>query len=150
MCLWAIYILPWSVCCRMNRSGKYKSLTDTWMWKLGLKPRNSRKRNTLMGFSLHCGNLGWQKCHKMKKKNADNMYAILTGIRCTRKDSIRPREISRHRGSIAYRELGQHGVLPGRCALYFDDGGPFTCSYCFYSILWYENKYVHNRTYCTS
>ncbi len=26
--------------------GKYKSLTDTWMWKLGLRPRNSQKRNT--------------------------------------------------------------------------------------------------------
>ncbi len=24
----------------------YKSLTDTWMWKLGLRPRNSKKRNT--------------------------------------------------------------------------------------------------------
>ncbi len=23
--------------------GKYKSLTDTWMWKLGLRPRNSQK-----------------------------------------------------------------------------------------------------------
>ncbi len=26
--------------------GIYKSLTDTWMWKLGLRPRNSQKRNT--------------------------------------------------------------------------------------------------------
>ncbi len=26
--------------------GLYKSLTDTWMWKLGLRPRNSQKRNT--------------------------------------------------------------------------------------------------------
>ncbi len=24
----------------------YKSLTDTWLWKLGLRPRNSQKRNT--------------------------------------------------------------------------------------------------------
>ena len=24
--------------------GIYKSLTDTWMWKLGLRPRNSQKR----------------------------------------------------------------------------------------------------------
>jgi hypothetical protein len=26
--------------------GLYKSLTDTWMWKLGLRPRYSQKRNT--------------------------------------------------------------------------------------------------------
>jgi hypothetical protein len=26
--------------------GIYKSPTDTWMWKLGLRPRNSQKRNT--------------------------------------------------------------------------------------------------------
>ncbi len=26
--------------------GIYKSLTDTLMWKLGLRPRNSHKRNT--------------------------------------------------------------------------------------------------------
>ncbi len=26
--------------------GIYKSFTDTWMWKLGLRPRNSQKRNT--------------------------------------------------------------------------------------------------------
>jgi hypothetical protein len=26
--------------------GLYKSLTDTWLWKLGLRPCNSQKRNT--------------------------------------------------------------------------------------------------------
>ncbi len=26
--------------------GLYKSLTDTWMWKLGLRPRYSQKKNT--------------------------------------------------------------------------------------------------------
>ncbi len=31
------------------------SLTDTWMWKLGLKPPNSQKRITYMGFYLQCG-----------------------------------------------------------------------------------------------
>ncbi len=25
--------------------GIYKTLTETWMWKLGLRPRNSQKRN---------------------------------------------------------------------------------------------------------
>ncbi len=35
--------------------GIYKSLTDTWMWKLGLRHRNSQQRNTYMEFSLQCG-----------------------------------------------------------------------------------------------
>ncbi len=34
--------------------GLYKSLTETWIWKLGLRPRYSRKRNTLVEFSLQC------------------------------------------------------------------------------------------------
>ncbi len=60
MCLWAIYIFPWSVCLFCCRKicgpilGVYKSFTDTWMWKLGLRPRNSKKRNTQMRFSLQC------------------------------------------------------------------------------------------------
>ncbi len=34
--------------------GLYESLTGTWMWKLGLRPRYSQKRNTYVGFSLQC------------------------------------------------------------------------------------------------
>ena len=33
----------------------YKSLTDTWMWKLGLRPRNSQKRNIKTELPLQCG-----------------------------------------------------------------------------------------------
>ncbi len=47
--LWEIYIFPGSVClfcCTANR--------HTWMWELGLRPCNSKKRNTKMGFSLQC------------------------------------------------------------------------------------------------
>ncbi len=32
----------------------HKSLTDTWMRKMGLRPRNSQKKNKKMGFSLQC------------------------------------------------------------------------------------------------
>ncbi len=50
--LWEIYIFPGSVCLFCCREicgqilGIYESLTDTWMWKLGLRPCNSQKRNT--------------------------------------------------------------------------------------------------------
>jgi hypothetical protein len=33
----------------------YKLLIDTWMWKLGLRPSNSQKRNKYMRISLQCG-----------------------------------------------------------------------------------------------
>jgi hypothetical protein len=50
--LWVIYIFLWSVClfcCRKiggPNVGIYKSLTDTWMWILGLRRRNSFSGNT--------------------------------------------------------------------------------------------------------
>ncbi len=34
--------------------GIYKSLTDTWMWKLGLTPRNSFSGNICLEFSVFC------------------------------------------------------------------------------------------------
>jgi hypothetical protein len=60
MCLWAVYIFPVSVhilfCSRICRPSVeiYKSLTDTWMWKLGLRPCNSFSGNTCFEFSLLC------------------------------------------------------------------------------------------------
>ncbi len=52
MCLWANYIFPRWVCLFCWRKyvrrlilGIYKSLKDTWMWKLGVRPRYSQKRN---------------------------------------------------------------------------------------------------------
>ncbi len=49
---WEICIFPGSVCLFCCRKicepilGIYKSLTDSWIWKLGLRPRNSQKMNT--------------------------------------------------------------------------------------------------------
>jgi hypothetical protein len=46
MCLWANYLFPrWGLPFLLEQIcgpilGIYKSLTDTWMWKLGLRPRN--------------------------------------------------------------------------------------------------------------
>jgi hypothetical protein len=60
MCLWAIYILPRWVCLFSCRKicgpilGINRSLTDTWLWKLLLGPRNSFSGNTLMEFALQC------------------------------------------------------------------------------------------------
>jgi hypothetical protein len=57
MCLWTIYIFPGSVhifpAGRIGRSfvGIYKSLTVTWMWKLGLWPRNFFFWNICFQFS---------------------------------------------------------------------------------------------------
>ncbi len=61
MCLGAIYIFQeWVVgtphisCSRIGWSvvGIYKSLADTWMWKLGLWPRNSFSGNICFAFSV--------------------------------------------------------------------------------------------------
>ncbi len=59
---WENYIFPRSVfhfCCRKiggPTMGIHRSLTDTWMWKLGLKPRNSFSENTKIEISLQCLN----------------------------------------------------------------------------------------------
>ncbi len=56
--LWEIYIFPGSVClfcCRQKCGlilGIYKSLTDTWMRKLGLRPRNSQKKEYINGIFI--------------------------------------------------------------------------------------------------
>ncbi len=45
---------PHISCNRIGRSivGIYKSLTDTWMWKLGLRPYNSFSGNICLQFSV--------------------------------------------------------------------------------------------------
>ncbi len=87
MCLWAIYIFRGSVhifsCSRIGRLivGIYKSLTDTWMLKLGLWSHNSLSGNICFEFSvlclLQCGQVGslsalgasLSKMFKNKSKN---------------------------------------------------------------------------------
>ncbi len=55
---WEIYIFPGFVClfCFSQICGSilgiYKSLIDTWMWKLGMRPCISQKGIHTMGFSL--------------------------------------------------------------------------------------------------
>ncbi len=53
------YIFPGSVnifFCRKGTPlvGIYKKLTDIWMWKLGLRPRNSFPGNMCFEFSILC------------------------------------------------------------------------------------------------
>ncbi len=59
-----MYIFPQSVCLFCCRKicgrilGIYNLLTDTSMWRLGRRPRNSFSGNTQMGFLVQCmGNL---------------------------------------------------------------------------------------------
>jgi hypothetical protein len=40
--------------------GKYKSLKDTWMWKLGLRPRYSQKRKYKRNCRCSAGYIGWR------------------------------------------------------------------------------------------
>ncbi len=60
MCLWAIHIFAESVrIFSWSGIGRpileiYKSLTDTWMWKLGLGSRNSFFGNICFEFSVFC------------------------------------------------------------------------------------------------
>jgi hypothetical protein len=61
MFLWAIYLFPWSVClfcCRtINQQNVeiYRSLVDTWMWKMGLRPHNSFFGITSIQIYVQCG-----------------------------------------------------------------------------------------------
>ncbi len=58
--VWAIYIFPRSVClfCCWKIGGPTvginRSLTEAWIWKLGLRPRNSFSGNTWIEISLQC------------------------------------------------------------------------------------------------
>ncbi len=72
MFLWAIYIFPPSVClfcCRKIGGliiGIYKSLTCTWMWKLGLKAAQFIFwGNTNRNFFAVCMNLSVWKKHSL-------------------------------------------------------------------------------------
>ncbi len=69
MCLWATFFFPGSVhifsCRRMADCGGntiYKSLTDTWMWKLEMRPCISFSGNICFEFSVLCL---WSAVHSM-------------------------------------------------------------------------------------
>ncbi len=63
--LWGIYIFPGSVCLFCCREicgpilGIYKLLTDTWMWKLGPRPRNTG----IHKWDFPCSVL-WKPCNR--------------------------------------------------------------------------------------
>ncbi len=63
----------------VNRSWEYlcKPLTDTWMCKLGLRPRNSFSENTEIEFSLQCGRSRSSKISHLKTKKCDKIFLLL-------------------------------------------------------------------------
>ncbi len=77
MCLWAIYIFPGSV---------YIFPTDTWMWKLGLRPQYSFSGNICFKFfgilSLQCGvkigEVVWSQLERQKKSMGFFQYIPVT------------------------------------------------------------------------
>ncbi len=66
MCLWAIYMYSPRIGIHISSSrigrpivGIYKSLTDSWMWKLGLRPRYFFSGNICFEISVFCLCSGW-------------------------------------------------------------------------------------------
>ena len=66
-------------CSRIDRSivGIYKSLTDTWMWKLGLRPRYSFPGNICFKFSAFCLCSAWEAMDKLQKEGDKEREAII-------------------------------------------------------------------------
>jgi hypothetical protein len=88
--LWEIYIFPGSVClfCYRKICGQileiYKSLADKWIWKLGLWPPNSQKRNTYVGFSLKCKKArGVTNLQYGRGEGKDMVLEIIIRVLCT-------------------------------------------------------------------
>ncbi len=59
LCLWSIYSPRIGIHISSSRIGRlvagiYRSLTDAWMWKLGLRPQNSISGNICFEISVFC------------------------------------------------------------------------------------------------
>ncbi len=82
MCLWQIYVFPGSVhissCSRIGRP-IVRTLTDTWMRKLGLRPRKSFAGNMFFEFSVMCPYSVWRVSWEDTGVGLDNndIYSFL-------------------------------------------------------------------------
>jgi hypothetical protein len=115
-----LYIFPGSVhifsCSRTGIVGIYKSLTDTWMWKLGLRLRNSI---FFLEFSLQCGfemsdvkaKLRQQSTEEKPDNNSKEKHWKDSNLQSP--DPMKPEA----------RGLAQHGDPPG-C---LEENGPAGC-----------------------
>ncbi len=58
--------------------GIYNSLTDTWMWKLGLRPRYSFSGNICFHFSAFCLCSAWQTAYEFtEQKIIDEIFQTI-------------------------------------------------------------------------
>ncbi len=83
-------LYPGSVCLFWADPGNmyvFKSLTDTWMWKLGLRPCNSQKMNTYVGFSLQC-KLEYPEHVSFYYEHDDDSYISLCVVLCARRAGL--------------------------------------------------------------
>jgi hypothetical protein len=121
LCLWAAYKFPGSdpisSCSRIDRPivGIYESLTDTWMWKLGLRPRNSFSGNICFEFSVLCLCSGSVKqCSLVKGWANYYLASILWGMQ----KIVKP-NTSTIRDHIVYLEQNHKNVRKARAAKQF-------------------------------
>ncbi len=98
--------------------GLYKSLTDTWMWKLRLRPRNSQKeKNIYAELPLHC----ITNIYSNNTKGSSTLWPVFFFVLCRAWCSPRP---TLWRKGRQRRQCLTSGGWPGRSAPHASSWSP--------------------------